>query len=103
MSALDQWRREIKGRLPAGVLRRDEGEDALFISDYPRRCRAPETITEKLKGAGFTVWEENGLAHLDGKAEKYRALMETLPSAFAVSPREENLRLYALAQRLCRT
>lgn len=102
MSVLESWRREIAALLPKGFLRRGLEDGALFVSDYPRRCAEAKSVTERLKNAGFEVLVENGLAFLDGSREKYRALMEALPSSFAVQPREETLRLYALAQRLCR-
>ena len=102
MNALDGWRQEILGLLPAGFLRRDTGEDFLFVSDYPRRNDAAEETTEKLKSAGFTVFEEKGLAHLDGTPEKYFSLISGFPAPKAVTPTEDNVRLYALALRLTR-
>lgn len=102
MSALDVWRGEIFSLLPDGFLRRDQEDDSLFISDYPRRCYDPESVTAALTRAGFAVRVMDGLAHLDAAKEKYAALMAACPLPPLAAPTEETLFLHALGTRLMR-
>lgn len=99
MNPLAPWRRELRGLIPKGFLRRDQGE-GLFVSDYPRFGEG-ET-TKRLRSAGYAVDVADGLAHIDGTAEKYRALLSSLPPAHP-EPTDDTLFLYALARRLERS
>ena len=99
MSPLDAWRRELRVLIPRGFLRRDQG-DSLFVSDYPRHISEAET-TQALKQAGYSVRVENKLAAADGSLHKYRALAAAL-SLEVPRMTDENLALYALADRLLR-
>lgn len=100
MSALDAWRRELRGLIPRGFLRRDQGE-GLFVSDYPRHGEE-ESVSKALRERGFLVSLRDSLAYVDAPPEKYRELLNGLPEAEA-APTEESLALYALAQRLIRS
>jgi len=99
MSPLDAWRHELRALIPRGFLRRDQG-DSLFVSDYPRHSSEAET-TQALKQAGYTVRIKKQMASVDGSLQKYQALPASLPLE---APRmtDENLMLYALADRLLR-
>ena len=97
MSALDAWRREIRALIPRGFLRRDQG-NGLLISDYPRWAGS-ESVTDRLRRAGYRVEIREGLACLDGTEEKYAALAVPCPQP---PPPEDQLALWALARRLAR-
>lgn len=98
MSALDAWRREIRSLIPRGFLRRDAGDGAVFVSDYPRWEGAGET-TERLTAAGYAVTVREGLAHIDGSREKYLRLLSALPCPDG-APTDETLYAFSLARRL---
>ncbi|MBQ9264770.1 MAG: hypothetical protein IJ189_11280 [Clostridia bacterium] len=100
MNALDAWRQETRTLIPRGFLRRDAAEDGLFISDYPR-MPDEAAVTNALQAAGYTVRVRDGLAHMDGTEEKYRAFLASLPCP-AVQPEDDTLYAYSLAQRLIR-
>lgn len=98
MSPLDTWRRELRALIPRGFLRRDQG-DGLFVSDYPRHINEADT-TQAVMLAGYTVRVENQLASVDGSLHKYQALAALPPETLRRT--DENLALYALADRLLR-
>ena len=75
MIGFEAWRATLRTLTTPGFLRRDQGEDALFASDYPRRSPDPEARTAAIEAAGFTVRIENGIAHLDASPGLYRALL----------------------------
>lgn len=97
MSALDEWRREARAQIPRGFLRRDQGE-SLFISDYPRHGEEA-AVSARLRDNGFTVALRGGLAGIDGKIEKYGALLggASPPPAPA---EDDSLYLWALARKI---
>lgn len=99
MTPLAGWRQELKGLIPRGFLRRDQGP-GLFISDFPRQGEAGP-VAKALAAAGYTVKEEKGLALIDGEMEKYRALAAGLPS-FHPTPADRTLFLCSLGNRLLR-
>ena len=99
MNALTPWRREVRALIPRGFLRRDQG-DGLLISDYPRFAGADE-ITARLVRAGYRVELRDGLAHVDGGADRYVRLIRESACPQA-PPREDTLALGALARRLAR-
>ena len=68
MGALDAWRREVRALIPRGFLRRDAGEDAVLVSDYPRWEEAG-AVTERLRAAGYAVAVREGLAHIEAVAK----------------------------------
>lgn len=101
MNPLDAWRREIRGLIPRGFVRRDQGE-GLFVSDYPRRM-AESAVSPALLEKGFTVEiAPEDLARIDASPARYRRLLESLPAA---TPRASDgaLFLYALARRIEKT
>ena len=100
MSALDPWRRELRGLIPRGFLRRDQGE-GLFVSDYPRHGEEA-AVSGVLRDQGFSVSVRDPLAYIDASPEKYRELLECVPEA-DIAPTEETLALYALGMRLIRS
>ncbi|MBE5781861.1 MAG: hypothetical protein E7329_00935 [Clostridiales bacterium] len=97
MSALNGWRALLRPLISRGFLRRDQGEEGLLISDFPRHLADAE---EKIRRAGFTVAISGGMARIDATEDTYRVLMEGLPMPRAFSPREEDAYLYFLALRL---
>ena len=99
MSPLDPWRRELRGLIPRGFLRRVQG-DGLFASDYPRFAGA-EDVTAALLRAGYRVTVEGGVARIDGNEAKYHALFTNLPCPDIV-PDDETLYAVSLARRLIR-
>ena len=101
MSPLAAWRAQLRPLAAPGFLRRDQREDALFISDFPR-FGPPEQAVARNQAAGFHLTLENGLAHLDAGPERYQALLESLPAPAPGTPGEETLRLHARALRLWR-
>lgn len=101
MSPLAAWRATLRRLIPEGFLRRDQDAEGLLISDYPRRKDA-EGVTAALRAAGFTVCFSHGLARIDGRPERYRALLAGLPSAEIPPAQEDTLYLHALALRLLR-
>lgn len=103
MNPLDAWRRELTGLIPGGFLRRDRLAAYLLVSDYPARCENPEKVTQALEAAGYTVFLQNGLAHLDGTEEKYQSLLSALPALSPPPLTEENAALVLLAGRILRT
>ena len=100
MSPLDAWRRELRGLIPRGFLRRDQG-DGLFVSDYPRHC-AEADVTAALIRAGYTAEIRDGLAHLDASLDKYCALASTLSDG-PMGSCEPYFWLYSLAAHLQKT
>lgn len=103
MNPLDAWRRELADLIPGGFLRRDRLAPYLLVSDYPARCDDAEKVTRALEAAGYAVFLQNGLAHLDGTAEKYRSLLSVLPAPPLPPLTEENAALVLLAGRILRT
>lgn len=103
MNPLNAWRRELTGLIPGGFLRRDRLAAYLLVSDYPARCDDAEKVTRALEAAGYTVFLQNGLARLDGTAEKYRSLLSSLPALSPPPLTEENAALALLAGRILRT
>lgn len=99
MSVLAPWRRELQALIPRGFLRRDQGE-GLFVSDFPRHGNA-EAVAAALAASGYRVQIRDGIAYLDGTAQKYRDFFAALPCP-SVSPREDTLAAFALARRLIR-
>ncbi len=99
MNPLAVWRKELRGLIPRGFLRRGQG-DGLLVSDYPRHGGVVET-TKALLSAGYTVRVENQLAFIDGCLPKYQALAAAL-SDEKPCPTEGNLMLYALGSLLLR-
>lgn len=66
MSALERFRARARAALgDTGFLRRGEKNAALFVSDCPRR--GGTGAAERLKAAGFSAREENGLLLIDLK------------------------------------
>ena len=70
MSALDPWRQELRGMIPRGFLRRDQG-DGLFVSDYPRHGEE-EAVSGFLQDQGFSVSIRDFLAYIDAPPEYMR-------------------------------
>lgn len=103
MNPLDAWRRELGNLIPGGFLRRDRLSPYLLVSDYPARCENPEKITKALEAAGYIVFLQNGLAHLDGTEEKYQALLSVLPALPLPPLTEQNAALVLLAGRILHT
>lgn len=101
MSPLEPWRALLRPLAAPGFLRRDQREDALFVSDFPR-FGPPERAAARIEAAGFLLRLEKGLAHIDAGPERYRALLEALPLPCPGQPTEETLRLHGLALRLWR-
>lgn len=100
MTPLTAWRRELQALLPCGFLRRAQGEDGLFVSDYSVRCREPEAIDRALRAAGFQITPMGRLRQIDGTAEKYRRFIAELPPVSLPAPTEETLYLWGLVRRL---
>ena len=100
MSALDPWRRELRGLIPRGFLRRDQGE-GLFVSDYPRHGEEA-AVSGVLRDRGFSVSVRDSLAYIDAAPEQYQKLLDGVPDA-DIAPTEETLALYALGMRLIRS
>ena len=98
MKPLEPWRRELRGLIPRGFLRRDQSPSGVFASDYPGFPDA-DAVTARLQGAGYRVTIEKGVAHLDGTADKYAALAGALPSSAPV-PTDGTLFSWSLARRL---
>lgn len=101
MAILDIWRQEIYPIVQPGFLRRDMNMDYLFVSNYPRLVSDSDYVTEQLEEHGFHIVKQNGLAHLDGTAEKYHLLMKSFPEKFENNDSSENY-LAALANKLFR-
>lgn len=101
MNPLFSWRQELRGLIPRGFLRRDQAPDALFASDYPRFPQSQQ-ITDGLARAGYRVAIRGDVAHVDGTLPKYEALLSALPCP-DLSPTDETLFAWALAQRLLRS
>lgn len=100
MKPLDGWRGELRGLIPRGFLRRDQGIEAVFISDYPRLADE-RAVTRRLTDAGYRVQISGSLAHIDGTEEKYLSLLSALPCP-SPPPRDDTLYHWSLAQRLLR-
>lgn len=100
MTPLMTWRQELQSLLPCGFLRRAQGEDGLFVSDYSVRCQESEAIDRALLAAGFQIAPMGRLRQIDGTAEKYRRFIAELPPASLPAPTEETLYLWGLARRL---
>ena len=99
MSALDEWRQQIRPLIPRGFLRRDQGQ-GLLISDFPR-FDGKEAVIAALERAGFTVSLEGSVARIDGNTRRYLQLQERL-LVFEDIPDDGALPLWALGQRLAR-
>ena len=97
MTALEQIRGRARALIPAGFLRRDQG-DGLLASDFPRHPGGEETA-EALRAAGFTVALRGGVAVIGVAAETMNAFCRRIPYTDA-PPTEESLFLWALARRL---
>lgn len=99
MSALEEWRQQIRALIPRGFLRRDQGE-GLLISDFPR-FDGREAVIAALEEAGFIVVLAGVMARIDGSTRRYLQLQERL-RAFTDIPDDGALPLWALGQRLAR-
>ena len=84
-----------------GFLRTDRSDDALWVSDYPRRNADGEDAQEKLKALGVICMldEKAKLWRLDWTEEKWDELIRALPLTPPPIPEEEQLHA---AYALCR-
>ncbi len=76
------------------------GEDALLVSDAPRRCEKPSALSEACEAAGFAAQERDGLLLLTPTEERLRRL--NLPQMIDVDWAGEDAPLAAFAARLMR-
>jgi len=76
-----------------GFLRTDRSDDALWVSDYPRRNADTEEMLEKLKKRGVCCMldEKTRLWHLDWTEDKWDALIAALPHTCPAIPKDEQL------------
>lgn len=76
-------------------------DDALWVSDLPRRLQDVSAVKEALLGLGVGCREANGLWKLDWLPERYAALAEALPKAVPPLPWDGALHeAYALCRLL---
>ena len=76
------------------------GEDALLVSDAPRRCERPSALLEACRAAGFDAQERDGLLLLTPTEERLRRL--NLPQSIDVDWASAAAPLAAFAARLMR-
>ena len=76
------------------------GEDALLVSDAPRRCERPSALLEACQAAGFDAQERDGLLLLTPTEERLRRL--NLPQSIDVDWASAAVPLAAFAARLMR-
>lgn len=76
LEPLAQAARQVLGS--AGFVLRDRQAQALFVSDYPRRCDASQAqqLQAALESAGFVVAEEGGLARMDAGFTACQAFLD---------------------------
>lgn len=74
-----------------GFLRLDRSDDALWVSDYPRRNADVSGIEEKLKAFGVRCMldEKARLWHLDWTMEKWEQIIASLPETIPPFPADE--------------
>ena len=87
--------------LLGGFLRVDRSDDALWISDYPRREDHPDAMRQTLRAMGLACMmdERSGLWHLDWTEEKWIELLNSLPDTLPPYPRDEGLHeIYAFCR-----
>lgn len=94
------WRKELRGLIPQGFLRRDQGE-GLYVSDFPR-FPGKEKVEKALMEAGFSLSIQGNAARIDGSREKYISLLRSLPEPCEISLTEENFALHQLGKRLAK-
>ena len=103
MNALAAAREELRAALSARCfLRRDLSSDSLFVTDYPRRAKAPDDLPVRLATAGFTLRQENRLYYIDFTRKRYTDLLASLPECTLPAPSDENFEAWALIKRLLR-
>ena len=76
-----------------GFLRLDRSDDALWVSDYPRRNIDLNGIEEQLKalGACCRLDEKARLWHLDWTIEKWEQIITSLPESLPPFPVDDRL------------
>ena len=75
---IEPLRRELSALLPGAFVRRAAGEEALFVTDAPRRLEtaARQATLEAMAAAGFCiVCTDNGLWSVDLTDARWRALV----------------------------
>lgn len=82
-------------------LRRDARDEALWVSDLPRRADAQtvEAVRRRLAQAGFCSQPEEGLLRVDATLARYEGLLAGLPDALPPLPSDDALHpAYALCR-----
>ena len=82
-------------------LRQDQSDNALWVTDYPRRNTQQQVMRELLKKHGIDccVDEKNSLWHLDWSAPKWEETVNALPEHIPPLPAREKLHeAYALCR-----
>ena len=85
-------------------IRRCRTEDALFVTDAPRRAADPEGLLRRLeRSPDWTAVPDGGLTRLDPSPALWGALMRAIPPAEAARPERWPAYpfLVACANRLC--
>lgn len=76
-----------------GFLRVDRSEDALWISDYPRRTADTAEAVKLLAQMGVqcATDQKNGMWHLDWTREKWSEVLLALPCRLPPFPEDESV------------
>lgn len=76
-----------------GFLRLDRSDDALWVSDYPRRNADTSRMVEQLNAFGVCcrLDEKTRLWHLDWTMEKWEQIITSLPESIPPFPADEKL------------
>lgn len=87
--------------ITGGFLRIDRSDEALWVSDYPRRYADTQSVEEQLRKLGIVcvLDEKTKLWHLDWIEEKWNELICSLPETPPELPEDEHLHpAYALCR-----
>lgn len=78
-----------------------DGRNALWVSDFPRRCAETAAAEEKLKQAGFSVQKDGGLWYIDWTEESWQQTLDSMPDGEPLFPQAQKLHaVYALCRLL---
>lgn len=103
MILANDLKRQVRGCLSAPcMLRLSRDDDALFVTDLPRREPDGREKAAALSGAGFSVREKDGLWLIDPDDALWRAVIRQAPDEPLLIRADTPAQLAFLAVRLCR-
>lgn len=83
----------VHAALGGGFLKVDRSDEALWLSDLPRRMKETQRVEEKLRELGVRCIkdEKSQLWHLDWTEERWEEVLSDLPACCPSLPEDESL------------